>query len=297
MKIQKSELAKKIAMIQNIVPRKTTLNAIQGILVDDGYLIATDTQITMRVKLEALKGERFIIPLHAFNLISSLPEGEIEITSEDQVITIKAPKVSSRMNTFDADLFPLPLVLNDNAETVTVDGAEFAQAIKRVSVAVDDGPSNTAMNSMLLQAFNGVMNLVGLDGKRLAWEQISCDGDFTILVPKDTISKLKGMDLDCLLTIRYDKLGAVFETEEFSLTTRLVAGKYFDYERMFDAQLRQVVVKRKELLQAVERSRICGGEQTPMRFDLSERTLTVQVEDAKAKYQEEIQLVTAAPLE
>lgn len=54
MKISKIELARKISQLKGIVPKKTTINALQGILVQDGYLIASNTELTVKATLEGI---------------------------------------------------------------------------------------------------------------------------------------------------------------------------------------------------------------------------------------------------
>lgn len=46
MKIDKNELSRKIAQIKGIVPKTTTIEALQGVLLKDGYLIASNTEVT-----------------------------------------------------------------------------------------------------------------------------------------------------------------------------------------------------------------------------------------------------------
>lgn len=62
MKIDKNELSRKIAQIKGIVPKTTTIEALQGVLLKDGYLIASNTEVTVKAKLESAEGTPFIIP-------------------------------------------------------------------------------------------------------------------------------------------------------------------------------------------------------------------------------------------
>lgn len=77
MKVQKYEIARVIDKLKSIVQKNDQFPALGGILVKDGYLIASNSEITMKVKLEASEGSYFIIPMKAFDLIKNLPDGEI----------------------------------------------------------------------------------------------------------------------------------------------------------------------------------------------------------------------------
>ena len=100
MKIQKTELAAKLNQIKGVVPKKTTMPILQGILVKEGYLIANNLEMTIKAKLEGTEDECFIIPERAFDLINNLPDGEIDITiSSGNTMTIKADKIKNKYQT------------------------------------------------------------------------------------------------------------------------------------------------------------------------------------------------------
>ena len=48
MKIQKTDLAQKLNKIKGVVPKRTVLPALKGVLVMDGYLIANNTEMTVK---------------------------------------------------------------------------------------------------------------------------------------------------------------------------------------------------------------------------------------------------------
>lgn len=102
MKIDKNELAKKIGQLKGIVPSKTTSEALRGVLYKDGYLIASNTELTVKAKLEAEESnpdDRFIIPEKAFDLISNMPNGIIELIPTEGQLTIKMDKIKNVYNT------------------------------------------------------------------------------------------------------------------------------------------------------------------------------------------------------
>ena len=65
MLVKKYEIARVIDKLKSIVQKNDRFPALGGILVKDGYLIASNTEITLKVKLEASVGNYFIIPLKA----------------------------------------------------------------------------------------------------------------------------------------------------------------------------------------------------------------------------------------
>lgn len=233
MKIQKTELAAKLNKIKGVVPKKTTNPALQGILVKEGYLTANNLEMTVKAKIEGIEDECFIIPERAFDLINNLPDGDVDISvTAKNTITIKADKIKNKYKTMDPEQFP-DSVTQKADNLLAIKAETLLESIKRVSYAVPVMGNNAVMSSMCLQAVDGQLNFVGLDGRVLAWDKVDYDGEFELLIPKNTVDKLKSLGLDGDVQITYNKTGAVFITEEFEVYTRLVEGKYFKYRTMF----------------------------------------------------------------
>lgn len=297
MKIQKTELAQKLNKIKSVVPKKTTQAVLQGVLVKDGYLIANNMEMTVKAKIEGTEGESFIIPERAFDLINNLPDGEMEIkvTSKD-MITIKADKIKNKYQTMDPAQFP-ETASRDEGSELTIKAETLLESMKRVSYAVPAQNSNTIMTAMCLQATGGQLNFVGLDGHVLAWDKVEYDSEFELLVPKNTVDKMKSLGLIGEVQIRHNKSGAVFITKDFEVYTRLIEGEYFKYQTMFKELPLHTVVSRMALLDAMTRAKMCTGERCPVRFELVGNTLNLSIKDKITDYSETVELQEEMPKE
>ena len=290
MKIQKTELAQKLNKIKSVVPKKATQAVLQGILVKDGYLIASNLEMTIKAKIEGTEGESFIIPERAFDLISNLPDGEIEITpTAGNTITIKADKIKNKYRTLDAETFPVTAVPEEGNE-LTIKADMLFESVKRVAYAIPAHGKNAVMMAMCLQATGGQLNFVGLDGYVLAWDRVDYDGEFELLIPKNTVEKLKSLGLSGEVQIKHNKLGAVFATEDFEVYTRLVEGKYFKYRPMFKELPIHTVVSRSDFLDSMVRAKMCTEEKCPVRFEMSGNTLSLSIKDKTTDYNETVEL-------
>ena len=286
MKVQKTELATKLNKIKGVVPKKTTMPVLQGILVKEGYLIANNMEMTVKAKLEGIEDECFIIPERAFDLISNLPDGEVEISVTAQnTITIKADKIKNKYQTMDPEQFPDTAAQNAENQ-LTIKANILLESMKRVSYAVPAQGNNAVMSSMCLQAADGQLNFVGLDGHVLAWDKVDYDGDFELLIPKNTVDKLKSLGLTGDVQITHSKTGAVFITEDFEVYTRLVEGEYF----MFKELPIHTVVSREDLLDAMTRAKMCTEERCPVRFEIQEDKLNLSIKDKTTDYHETVDL-------
>lgn len=290
MKIQKTDLAQKLNKIKGVVPKKTTMPVLQGILVRDDYLIASNMEMTVKAKIEGTEGESFIIPERAFDLINNLPDGEMEISAAaDNIITIKADKIKNKYQTLDPAQFPATASQDEGSE-LRIKAEMLLESMKRVSYAVPAQNTNTVMTAMCLQAAGGQLNFAGLDGHVLAWDKIDYDGEFELLIPKNTVDKIKSLGLSGEVQIRHNKTGAVFITEDFEIYTRLIEGEYFKYQTLFKELPLHTVVSRIALLDAMTRAKMCTEERCPVKFEMDGGALSLSIKDNTTDYHETVEL-------
>lgn len=301
MKIEKAELAQKINKLKSIVPKKTVIPALQGILVQDGYLIANNMELTVKAKIEGIDGESFIIPAKAFDLINNLPDGVVEIasknTGEGFYITIKMDKIKNKYQTMDPDEFPIPNAAVDGGEEFAIKAELLLASMQRVSYAIPVNGNNRIMGALCLQASGGTLNFVGMDGHMLAWDKTSYDGEFELLISKGTVDKLLTIGITGDVLIRHNNHAATFSTGEYEIYTRIVEGKYFKYTSLFkDSPLHTMVVK-SEFLDAMIRAKMCTDERNPVKLTMKNSELNIVIKDTITDYQETINLQEEMPEE
>lgn len=291
MRIQKTELAAKLNKIKGVVPKKTTLPALQGILVKEGYLIANNMEMAVKAKIEGAEDETFIIPMKAFDLIGNLPDGEVEISADkNDVITIKTEMIKNTYKTMSPDSFPISWVQGSEENEITINSDVLLESMKHVSYAIPSQSGNMVMTAMCLQAAEKELNFVGLDGHVLAWDKIEYEGDFELLIPKSTVEKLLTIGLSGDVSIHHNKQGAVFITDEYEVYTRLIEGNYFKYKDMFREFPSRTSVIRGELLNAMVRAKMCTEERCPVHFDFAGNVLNISIKDNVTYYHETINL-------
>ena len=110
------------------------------------------------------------------------------------IITIKADKIKNKYQTLDPAQFPTTASQDEGSE-LRIKAEMLLESMKRVSYAVPAQNTNTVMTAMCLQAAGGQLNFAGLDGHVLAWDKIDYDGEFELLIPKNTVDKMKSLGL------------------------------------------------------------------------------------------------------
>lgn len=159
MKIQKTELATKLNQIKGVVPKKTTMPILQGILVKEGYLIANNLEMTVKAKLEGTEGECFIIPERAFDLINNLPDGEVDISvSNGNTMTIRADKIKNKYQTMDPEPFPVADIDGEGSE-FTLKAGQLLESVKRVSYAIPQQGGSATRTAIIVSHIETMFGL------------------------------------------------------------------------------------------------------------------------------------------
>lgn len=296
MKIEKSLLAEKLNSIKSIVPSKTPLEAIKGILIKNGCCIATNTETTIQVNLEHYEtGEEMILPIDAVNLISSLPDGEINLTvdSDSYAVNIAMKKTRANFASMNPDLFPEINTDLTTADTYTIPAMQLKMCMQSVLFAIAKNDSNKMMSALCMECKDGKLNFVGLDGHVISWNKIDMDGEFKLLIPRNVVEQMMKLNLTVDVEIRYSQLSVEFKTKDFTITSRLIDGAYFAYQQIFDLNdFTTVDVYREEFTKAVKRAALCGKHAAPIIMDFSGNSVDIRIRDVSNSYSEVVPLGT-----
>lgn len=296
MKIRKYELATAIDKVKSIVQKNEQFPALSGALVKDGYLTASNMEMTVQVKLEAPVEEEFIIPMKAFDLIKNLPEGEINILSDrkNKSITVQTDRIKNTYQTYDPNDYMFYKSVASEDDGVTLPGKEIMEAFGNVLFAAADRNSNALMTGIYLEGQNGKLNIVGLDGHVIAWDQVDGQGEdgMQIVIPKSAVRKVVSMGMMDDITISFDKSSAILRSKEYVVQCRLIAGKYFPYARMFGSPGNYAEVDRKLLSEAVTRAKMCVDDTTAAICNIGGNDLELSVEYGTVSYKEHVELVS-----
>lgn len=292
MKVNKTELAKKLDKIKSVVPNRSPTLALMGVLVKDGYLIASNTEMTVKAKLEGTEGEHFIIPARAFDLIKNLPDGELDVSvGKGNKITITMEKIKNTYPSLPAKEYAYTAdKLLEGGGMMAIDCRVLKEAIAHVLYAIPSKSSNTVMTALCMQAHDGKLDFVGLDGHVIALVETEFDGEFELLIPRNAAEKLLSLEMSGSIYIEHDKNSAIFKADEYEIYTRLVEGTYFKYDRFFENYQDEISVRRSDLLEAVIRVKLCTEEMTPTKFEVEGDELKLSIRDKTADYAETVHL-------
>ena len=295
MKISSALLAKKIREIEGVIPSKTTLPVLQSLLVKNGYLIASNTELTVMVKLEGMESnsETFLLPPKAYSLLKNITMGETEITSNPKYqLTIKNGNIKSIVASQDPNEYSFEIDPKDaTGSTATIDADVLKSAIGCCMFAVDEKDSRPIINSVHLNASLGTLNVVGIDNFFIAWNKAAYDGDLQLLIPYKAAQTLLKLDIKGPVTISVGKEVVKFVTREHILQSRLSMEKTPNFEKMFADMPLHTSAEQTELSKVLNRIYVLGqGDNKPAIFDFKDDEVLVSFSNSLASYQETVAL-------
>jgi len=264
MKINRYELMRAIDKSKGIVQKNDSIPALSALLIDGQRAIASNNEITLEVKLEASGGTSLLLPMRAFDMVKNLPESELDIEQDkDQTVVIRSGKTTSRFSSYKAVDFTLRRDRPD-AEGAVLPGGKLLEAFSKVVFAADENSTRRELAGVNLRSTGGIFTITATDGHMVAIDEVIADGvpDMDLIIPKNTVRKLIGMDMDDNITLTYDSHSAVFETDAYTIYSRLIDGKYINTAQLFapEDQLQTIRMNRKDLVSALTRANLCNSD-------------------------------------
>jgi DNA polymerase III subunit beta len=301
--IQREALLKPLQLVAGVVERRQTLPVLSNVLlVVEGQqlsLTGTDLEVELvgRVTLEdaAEPGEITVPARKLMDICKSLPsDALIDIRIDEQKLVVKAGRSRFTLSTLPANDFPT-VEEGPGSFTFNLVQSKVRRLIERTSFAMAQQDVRYYLNGMLLEVQSGLLRAVATDGHRLAMcsmeAAIEHDGKHQVIVPRKGI-----LELARLLTEQDGNVSIVLgqhhiraTTGEFTFTSKLVDGKFPDYERVLPrGGDKLVIADRQGLREAFSRTAILSNEKyRGIRLQLESGLLKIQANNPEQEEAEE----------
>ena len=303
--ISRDALLKPLNLVAGVVERRQTLPILANILlVVDGdrvSLTGTDLEVELvgRVALSVAATEPGEITVPARKLVDickSLPEGsDMEFTSAESKVTVKSGRSRFTLSTLPAREFP-SVEDSMGAHKFTVKQHQLKRLIERTSFAMAQQDVRYYLNGMLWELEAQQIRAVATDGHRLAMCTLAAQLDVSeatqVILPRKGVIELSRLLLDeeGEITVVIGSNHVRATTEDFTFTSKLVDGKFPDYQRVLPRAADNVVLgSRQDLRQAFSRTAILSNEKyRGVRLKLAEDSLEIVANNPEQEQAEEV---------
>lgn len=301
--IQREALLKPLQLVAGVVERRQTLPVLSNVLlVVEGQqlsLTGTDLEVELvgRVSLEepAEPGEITVPARKLMDICKSLPnDALIDIRVDDQKLLVKAGRSRFSLSTLPANDFPT-VEEGPGSLTLSLSQSRLRRLIERTSFAMAQQDVRYYLNGMLLEVQTGILRAVATDGHRLAMCSMAAEIEQTerhqVIVPRKGILELARLltEQDANVSIVLGQHHIRATTGEFTFTSKLVDGKFPDYERVLPrGGDKLVVADRQGLREAFSRTAILSNEKyRGIRLQLAAGLLKIQANNPEQEEAEE----------
>ena len=252
--ISREALIKPLNLVAGVVERRQTLPILSNVLLSlEGTqlsLTGTDLEVELigRVEVEAgaIDGEITVPARKLVDICKSLPDSsQIEFSVDSGKATVKAGRGRFTLSTLPATEFPS---VDESAGDQTLEIAQSVvkRLIDRTAFAMAQQDVRYYLNGMLLELKAGRLRMVATDGHRLALctaKEAVSTGDAAIIIPRKGVlelSRLLDTDESIRLVIGSNHIRAA--NQQFTFTSKLVDGKFPEYERVLPKSADKTVI-------------------------------------------------------
>ncbi len=301
--ITREALIKPLQLVAGVVERRQTLPVLSNILIvaegNQLSLTGTDLEVELigRVQLDepAQSGSVTVPARKLMDICKSLSDdARIEMELTGQKMVIKSGRSKFSLSTLAASEFPN---VEDSPQTfeLRLPQVELRQLIEKTGFSMAQQDVRYYLNGMLLEVSEDSLRSVATDGHRLATSACSADvpngGSHQIIVPRKGILELarllQGGDSPVTLVIGSSHIRA--NVGDFTFTSKLVDGKFPDYQRVIPKNGDKVILGDRQELRAVfQRIAILSNEKyRGVRLTLSDGYLKVTANNPEQEEAEE----------
>lgn len=302
----RDQILSPLQSICGIVEKRHTLPILSNVLMEKNgerlTLLATDIEIQIRTSAQGVGNEKIALTVAARKLqdiLRSLPENaDVILSFEDKRLQLKAGKSRFNLQTLPAEDFPRMASVDGQTAKFTLGQKQFKRLLSLVQYAMAQQDIRYYLNGLLLVVNGNEMRMVATDGHRLAYASETLPDRherIEVILPRKTVLELSRQlsDNDDPLEIMIAPTQVQFCFSAIELVSKLIDGKFPDYERVIpQGHTKTILLLRELLLHSLQRVAILTNEKfRGVRLVLSAGSLKVISSNAEQEEaQEELEI-------
>lgn len=254
--ITKNIIENVIASMQPFLEKKDasaiTSHVYLEILNSKLILKATDYEIGLESQIddvnESIDGKATVNGSNLLGIIKRLKNENIIFETSNNNLVIKQNKSTFKLPMYDAEEYP-SLVKDTNTSKLEISTINFINSIRKITPAIDTNNPKFELNGALIDIKNSKINFVATDTRRLAISHLQniSNQESQFIIPKKAIIEIQKLFLDDA-KISYDDTNFIISNQNNTFFTKLINGKFPDYERIIPSNLKNNLTLPKNIL-------------------------------------------------
>ena len=238
----KDKILKAINSVVKGVASKTTMPILEGILIQTNDNEIKLTTYDLEIGIEYIidcevkeQGSTVVNAIMFSEIIRKLPDTEIYISvNSNNLLEIECEGSLYKLSTMNPEEFPeLPKIEIENS--IEIEQLNLKNMIRKTLFAVSTEENRPIFTGCLFEVENNVLNLVAVDGFRLALRSAFLNNqtnNFSAVIPGKTLNEVNKIISDSfdIIKIGVAKNQALFEMDNCKIVTRTLEGEFLNYK-------------------------------------------------------------------
>lgn len=239
---------------------------------------------------DIIDGKSTVNGSNLLNIIRRLKDDDIIFEVIDNNLNIKQKRSNFKLPMYNADEYP-DFVKLDNLKSLNINTINLINSIRKITPSIDNNNPKFELNGALIDIKSQKINFVATDTRRLAishLENISNE-ESQIIIPKKAIIEIQKLFLD-EATIRYDETYLVISNKNYTFFTKLINGRFPDYERIIPKSLKYNFQLSKALL--IEAIKLVTSIESKIKITFNQDNIIFESldDDSESKTQIDVQI-------
>ncbi|MFO7909306.1 MAG: DNA polymerase III subunit beta [Halomonas sp.] len=273
--ISREALLRPLTLVAGVVERRQTLPVLSNVLIeiegDQVALTGTDLEVELigRTVASAVEqeGAATVPARKLMDICKSLPEqAEVQLAVEEGRAVLRSGRSRFTLSTLPAAEFP-SIEEAEGGQELSVPRGTLKHLIDSTAFAMAQQDVRYYLNGLLLEIQTNLLRAVATDGHRLAMcsrsVEVVVEQSQKLIVPRKGILELSRLldDSDEPVSLTLGSTHVRIHTGDFTFTSKLIDGKFPDYERVVPRNGDKVLLaERADLRQMLSRTAILSNE-------------------------------------
>jgi DNA polymerase-3 subunit beta len=257
-------------------------------------LKSTDYEIGLQAIINDITniedGKATVNGSNLINIIRRLKNNDIDFEVNANDLIIKQDKSSFKLPMYNPNEYP-SFPNKENLNILDINTINLINSIKKITPAIDTNNPKFELNGSLIDIKSDKINFVATDTRRLAISNLTniSNNTLQIIVPKKAIIEIQKIFFD-ETKISYDETNLILENNNYTFFTKLINGKFPDYERIIPSSLKHNIQISKQVL--IESIKLITSLKPNIKITFSSNSILFESvdEDSEAKTQIDINL-------
>jgi DNA polymerase-3 subunit beta len=297
LKASQENIVAALQSVVGIVERRHTLPILANVMIQKTpkavQLTSSDLEIQIRTEAD-LGGDsaNFTTTVGArklMDILRSMPSDQtVSLESQQNKLVLKSGKSKFTLQTLPAEDFPLVQESANFGHMFSIPQKTLKDLLHQVSFAMAVHDIRYYLNGILFVAEGKQLSLVATDGHRLAHTSATLDVEVPkqeVILPRKTVLELLRLlsDKEGMIDMQFANNQAKFKFEGKEFVTKLVEGKFPDYNRVIPKNHKNAVtLGRASLLSTLQRTAILTSDKFKgVRINLDTGMLRVAASNAE----------------